>query len=59
MGIKITKVDSSYFAKTFFAERPNSENLVNRKLNEKNLNLMRPWRVTLGEYLNNSYKDYF
>jgi dTDP-4-dehydrorhamnose reductase len=58
-SIKITKVDSSYFAKTFFAERPNSENLVNRKLNEKNLNLMRPWKVTLEEYLKNSYKNYF
>ena len=49
-NIKITKVKSSYFSKTFFAQRPNSENLLNRKLNEKDLNMMRSWRNTLKEY---------
>jgi len=57
-NIKITKVKSSYFSKTFFAQRPNSENLLNRKLNEKELNMMRPWRNTLREYLKKSYSDY-
>ena len=57
-NIKITKVKSDYFSKTFFAQRPNSENLLNRKLNEKDLNMMRPWRNTLKEYLKKCYCDY-
>ena len=57
-SIKLTKVNSNYFSKTFFAKRPNSENLLNKKLNDKGLNLMRPWRETLKEYLDNSYSSY-
>ena len=57
-SIKLTKVNSDYFSKTFFAKRPNSENLLNKKLNDKGLNLMRPWRETLKEYLDNSYSSY-
>ena len=56
--IKINKVKSDYFSKTFFAKRPNCENLLNKKLNDKKLNLMRPWKETLKEYLNNAYADY-
>ena len=57
-SIKLTKVKSDYFSKIFFAKRPNSENLINKKLNEKGLNLMRPWRETLKEYIKNSYSNY-
>ena len=57
-SIKLTKVNSDYFSTTFFAKRPNSENLLNKKLNDKGLNLMRPWRETLKEYLDNSYSSY-
>ena len=57
-SIKLTKVNSDYFSKIFFAKRPNSENLLNKKLNDKGLNLMRPWRETLKEYLDNSYSSY-
>ena len=56
--IKINKVKSDYFSKTFFAKRPNSENLVNKKLNYIGLNLMRSWRKTLREYLSISYSNY-
>ena len=56
--IKINKVKSDYFSKTFFAKRPNCENLLNKKLNDKKLNLMRPWKETLKEYLKNAYADY-
>ena len=56
--IKINKVKSEYFSKTFFAKRPNCENLLNKKLNDKKLNLMRPWKETLKEYLENAYVDY-
>jgi len=57
-SIKLTKVNSGYFSKVFFAKRPNSENLLNKELNKKGLNLMRPWRDTLKEYLENSYSSY-
>ena len=57
-SIKLTKVNSDYFSKIFFAKRPNSENLLNKELNKKGLNLMRPWRDTLKEYLENSYSSY-
>ena len=56
--IKVNRVKSGYFNKTFFAERPNSENLINKKLNQKGLNLMRPWKETLREYINTSYVNY-
>ncbi len=56
--IKITKVNSEYFKEIFFAKRPNCENLLNKNLNEKNLNLMRPWKETLKEYLQESYCNY-
>ena len=56
--IKVNRVKSSYFNKTFFAERPSSENLINKKLNQKGLNLMRPWKETLREYINTSYVNY-
>ncbi len=56
--IKINEVGSSFFSKKFFAERPKSENLINSALNKKGLNLMRPWKETLKEYINNYYLDY-
>jgi len=57
-SIKLTKVNSDYFSKVFFAKRPNSENLLNKQLNKKGLNLMRPWRDALKEYLEKSYSSY-
>lgn len=56
--ILIKEVRSDYFSKKFFAQRPNSENLINRELNKKGLNFMRPWEETLKEYLKNSYQNY-
>ena len=53
--IKINKVNSDYFSKTFFAKRPNCENLLNKKLNDKKLNLIRTWKENLREYLKNAY----
>ncbi len=56
--IKINEVKSTYFSNTFFAQRPKSENLINGALNKKGLNIMRPWKETLEEYINISYKNY-
>ena len=49
--IIINEVDSNYFKKEYFAPRPYSERLINSKLNDKNLNIMRDWKICLSEYL--------
>jgi dTDP-4-dehydrorhamnose reductase len=56
--VKITEVSSDYFKAEYFAERPPSERLVNRRLNLRNLNVMRHWKVGLREYLEGYYGDY-
>ena len=56
--VKLTPVGSDFFRKTYFAERPPCERLINRKLNIRGLNLMRDWRVALKDYIDNYYKDY-
>jgi dTDP-4-dehydrorhamnose reductase len=56
--IKINLVNSSYWEKEYFAERPSSERLVNKKLDLRDLNIMRDWRVCLKEYVENFYKGY-
>lgn len=56
--IKIHSVNSEYFKKEYFADRPPCERLVNTKLNIRNMNIMRDWKVALKEYLDNYYSDY-
>jgi dTDP-4-dehydrorhamnose reductase len=56
--IKLTPVKSDYFKEIYFAERPASERLVNRKLSIRNLNLMQDWKISLREYLNMYYAGY-
>jgi len=56
--VKLTPVDSDYFKDVYFAERPPCERLVNRKLNIRNINLMRDWKIALEEYLTNYYKGF-
>lgn len=56
--VKLTPVGSDFFKDTYFAERPPCERLVNRKLNIRNLNLMRDWREALKDYISNYYKGY-
>ena len=57
-SVKISQVSSDYFKSEYFAERPPCERLVNKKLELRKINLMRDWRITLKEYLNNYYKGY-
>lgn len=57
-SIKINEVGSDYFKKEYFAVRPVSERLINRKLNLRNLNIMRDWKISLKEYINNYYQEY-
>jgi dTDP-4-dehydrorhamnose reductase len=56
--VKITQVASEYFKKEYFADRPASERLINKKLTLRGLNLMSDWRTALAEYLGSCYRDY-
>jgi dTDP-4-dehydrorhamnose reductase len=49
--IKLEKVDSSYFEETYFAPRPRSEIMINANLSKIGINLMRPWKQALYDYL--------
>ena len=57
-SIKLTSVNSSFFEKEYFAERPLSERLVNKKLDLRNLNSMQNWKKSLAEYIKNYYEGY-
>jgi len=56
--VGIVEVDSDYFKDEYFADRPPSERLVNRKLNIRGLNIMRDWKGALNEYIADYYEDY-
>lgn len=56
--VKINSVDSGYWKKEYFADRPASERLINKKLNLRNLNTMRDWRICLDEYIKDYYQGY-
>jgi len=56
--VKVTPVDSEFWKCEYFADRPPSERLINRKLDVRNLNVMRDWRVCLREYIDTYYVDY-
>ena len=55
--IKITEVDSEFFQKEYFASRPKSERLINHKLNLRELNYMRDWKLCLNEYISDYFKN--
>lgn len=56
--VKIEVVDSDYFKNEYFAKRPHSERLLNKKLNLRGLNIMREWKICLSEYLRDYYSEY-
>ncbi len=56
--VKINEVSSQFFKDTYFAPRPDSERLINRKLSLRGMNKMRDWREALADYLNASYRGY-
>ncbi len=56
--IKLTAVSSDYFKEIYFAARPASERLVDKKLDLRNLNIMRDWKLCLKEYIRDYYKGY-
>ncbi|MEN6338056.1 MAG: sugar nucleotide-binding protein [Phycisphaerales bacterium] len=56
--VSVIPVGSDFFKDTYYAARPPSERLVNRKLDIRKLNIMREWKVALDEYVKSSYSDY-
>ena len=56
--IKITEVTSEYFASEYYAKRPPCERLYNHKLDLRDLNIMRDWKISLKDYIENYYKEY-
>jgi dTDP-4-dehydrorhamnose reductase len=57
-SIRVNEVSSDFFKDTYFAPRPDSERLINRKLALRGVNLMRDWRVALKDYVNAAYSSY-
>ncbi|UCG27612.1 MAG: NAD(P)-dependent oxidoreductase, partial [Bacteroidales bacterium] len=58
VDVTIQPVSSDFFSNEYYAVRPPSERLVNRKLDLRKINIMRNWRITLKEYLGSYYKGY-
>ena len=56
--IEIIPVTSGYWEKEYFATRPDSERLINAKLNARDMNIMRDWKVCLKEYISNYYANF-
>lgn len=56
--IKITSVNSDHFKEIYYAERPASERLLNRKLQLRGVNKMQDWKIALKEYIENYYQGY-
>lgn len=56
--IKVTPVSSDYFKETYFAARPASERLMDKKLALRNISIMRDWKICLKEYVEGYYKNY-
>ncbi len=56
--IKLTPVNSDFFAEEYFAPRPFSEVMVNSRLSELGINHMRPWQDALQDYISNHFADY-
>ncbi len=56
--VNIEEVTTDFFAKEYFAERPPNERLINRRLNDLNLNIMRDWKIALSDYVQSRYSNH-
>lgn len=56
--VELQAVSSDYFNRVYFAPRPSSEILVNARLDQQHLNIMRDWKQCLREYLLTDYKPF-
>ncbi len=55
--IDLVEVESDFFAEEFPSNRPRSEIMRNMALDLQGMNLMRPWRIALEEYLLENFSD--
>ena len=46
-----------FFKKDYFAPRPYSERLLTRKIDLRQINIMRTWELALKDYINEYYSD--
>jgi dTDP-4-dehydrorhamnose reductase len=53
--IELIPVNSSYFESNYWAPRPISEMMRNAKLSALGINLMRPWREALHDYITREF----
>ncbi len=58
LEIQISKLAEYGFKDIYFAERPDSERLITKKLELRGVNKMRDWRESLKKYIDNYYQDY-
>lgn len=56
--VNFHEVTSDFFKDTYFAPRPPSERLLNKKLDIRNLNVMKDWKIALKDYIDLYFKDY-
>lgn len=56
--VKITLVSSDYYKDEYYSPRPASECLINKKLELRQLNVMRDWKTALKEYITIYFKNY-
>lgn len=56
--IELRAVSSDYWKERYYADRPPSERLVDKKLELRDVNIMRDWRTCLEEYLSDYYVGY-
>ena len=49
--VKLKKVSSDFFSDQYYAPRPKSEKLINKRLNDLGINYMRDWKECLEEYV--------
>ncbi|MFL3050317.1 MAG: SDR family oxidoreductase [Candidatus Neomarinimicrobiota bacterium] len=57
-NVLIKKVPSNFFKQEYFAPRPACERLVNTRLSEEGLDIMRDWKIALKDYISNYYNNY-
>jgi dTDP-4-dehydrorhamnose reductase len=56
--VHLEKVSSDFFKEEYFAARPACERLVNKRLDQINLNIMRDWKVALKDCLSKYYPNF-
>jgi dTDP-4-dehydrorhamnose reductase len=56
--VTIKPVGSEYFKEQYFADRPPSERLVNKKLQLRNVDIMGDWKESLKLYISTSFKGF-